>query len=259
MLGFMNPESLAETQRTGEAVFFSRSRNKLWKKGESSGHVLRVREMRVDCDADHSSYASKRSGRASVMKVTELLLPKVGADGGAQGHRRAHVRARKGLWTGENSMSRLKLGIPKGAYRTRRSIFFRVQLEDHAGSRSYVPAIDDAEIECLLVRAGDGALRRVRRARRGNHRSRLGSGNWRGRDELSELIYAKQRLARVRWSGCAGRLCDSGTAPLGKKSYRTEVVHIQKLSRQAWRKSPRGVFVARPKSKCRNLRTRLWK
>jgi len=33
-------------------VFFSRSRNKLWKKGESSGHVLRVREMRVDCDAD---------------------------------------------------------------------------------------------------------------------------------------------------------------------------------------------------------------
>ena len=52
MLGFMNQESLAETQRTGEVVFFSRSRSKLWKKGESSGHVLRVREMRVDCDAD---------------------------------------------------------------------------------------------------------------------------------------------------------------------------------------------------------------
>jgi phosphoribosyl-AMP cyclohydrolase len=52
MLGFMNSESLAETQRTGEVVFFSRSRHKLWKKGESSGHVLRVREMRVDCDAD---------------------------------------------------------------------------------------------------------------------------------------------------------------------------------------------------------------
>jgi phosphoribosyl-AMP cyclohydrolase len=52
MLGFMNPESLAQTKRTGEVVFFSRSRNRLWKKGESSGHVLRVREMRVDCDAD---------------------------------------------------------------------------------------------------------------------------------------------------------------------------------------------------------------
>ena len=52
MLGFMNSDSLVETQRTGEVVFFSRSRNKLWKKGESSGHVLRVREMHVDCDAD---------------------------------------------------------------------------------------------------------------------------------------------------------------------------------------------------------------
>lgn len=52
MLGFMNAASLAETQRSGEVVFFSRSRNKLWKKGESSGHVLKVREMRVDCDAD---------------------------------------------------------------------------------------------------------------------------------------------------------------------------------------------------------------
>jgi len=52
MLGFMNETALAETQRSGEVVFFSRSRNKLWKKGESSGHVLKVRELRIDCDAD---------------------------------------------------------------------------------------------------------------------------------------------------------------------------------------------------------------
>jgi phosphoribosyl-AMP cyclohydrolase len=52
MLGFMNEEALAETRRTREAVFYSRSRNRLWKKGESSGHVLRVREVLVDCDAD---------------------------------------------------------------------------------------------------------------------------------------------------------------------------------------------------------------
>ena len=52
MLGFMNAVSLAETQRSGEVVFFSRSRNKLWKKGESSGHILKVRELRIDCDAD---------------------------------------------------------------------------------------------------------------------------------------------------------------------------------------------------------------
>jgi phosphoribosyl-AMP cyclohydrolase len=52
MLGFMNDVAFAETQRSQEVVFFSRSRNRLWKKGESSGHVLKVRNIRVDCDAD---------------------------------------------------------------------------------------------------------------------------------------------------------------------------------------------------------------
>ena len=52
MLGFMNEESLEQTRASGEVVFFSRSRNKLWKKGESSGHVLKVRELLVDCDLD---------------------------------------------------------------------------------------------------------------------------------------------------------------------------------------------------------------
>ena len=52
MLGFMNEQSLAETQRCGEVVFFSRSRNTLWKKGESSGHLLKVREILLDCDGD---------------------------------------------------------------------------------------------------------------------------------------------------------------------------------------------------------------
>jgi phosphoribosyl-AMP cyclohydrolase len=52
MLGFMNAEAYAATRASGEVTFFSRSRNKLWRKGEQSGHVLRVREIRVDCDAD---------------------------------------------------------------------------------------------------------------------------------------------------------------------------------------------------------------
>jgi phosphoribosyl-AMP cyclohydrolase len=52
MLGFMNAEAYAATQSSGEVTFFSRSRNKLWRKGEQSGHVLRVREIRVDCDMD---------------------------------------------------------------------------------------------------------------------------------------------------------------------------------------------------------------
>jgi phosphoribosyl-AMP cyclohydrolase len=52
MLAYMNREALDETLRTGEACYFSRSRNALWRKGESSGHIQRVREIRIDCDAD---------------------------------------------------------------------------------------------------------------------------------------------------------------------------------------------------------------
>jgi len=52
MLGFVNQEALAITRRTGEVHFFSRSRQQLWKKGETSGHLLRVHEIRTDCDAD---------------------------------------------------------------------------------------------------------------------------------------------------------------------------------------------------------------
>ena len=52
MLGYVNPQALAETWKSGEVHFFSRSRNELWKKGETSGHVLRLKQALVDCDAD---------------------------------------------------------------------------------------------------------------------------------------------------------------------------------------------------------------
>jgi phosphoribosyl-AMP cyclohydrolase len=52
MLAYMNAESFEETLRTGKAVYFSRSRNRLWRKGEQSGHHQLVEEVRVDCDAD---------------------------------------------------------------------------------------------------------------------------------------------------------------------------------------------------------------
>ncbi|HET8612451.1 MAG TPA: phosphoribosyl-AMP cyclohydrolase [Sphingomonas sp.] len=52
MLAHMDAEALARTIATGEAHFWSRSRGRLWKKGETSGHVLKVREMRIDCDQD---------------------------------------------------------------------------------------------------------------------------------------------------------------------------------------------------------------
>lgn len=52
MVAHMNDEALRKTIASGEAWYFSRSRQKLWRKGESSGHVQRVRELRIDCDQD---------------------------------------------------------------------------------------------------------------------------------------------------------------------------------------------------------------
>lgn len=52
MFAWMNHEALEQTAATGNAVYWSRSRNKLWHKGEESGHIQKVKEIRLDCDAD---------------------------------------------------------------------------------------------------------------------------------------------------------------------------------------------------------------
>jgi len=61
MLAFMNREALARTAATGQAVYWSRSRQRLWHKGEKSGHFQQVHEMRLDCDND-----------VLLLKVTQL-------------------------------------------------------------------------------------------------------------------------------------------------------------------------------------------
>ena len=62
MVAHMNAEAVAKTIETGEAWYFSRSRKKLWKKGESSGHGQRVVELRVDCDQDALWLKVEQSG-----------------------------------------------------------------------------------------------------------------------------------------------------------------------------------------------------
>lgn len=52
MMAWMNREALQLTAKEGRAIYWSRSRNKLWRKGEESGHVQKLHEMRLDCDAD---------------------------------------------------------------------------------------------------------------------------------------------------------------------------------------------------------------
>ncbi|HEY2906751.1 MAG TPA: phosphoribosyl-AMP cyclohydrolase [Vicinamibacterales bacterium] len=66
MVAFMNEQALAETRRTGRATFFSRSRNRLWTKGETSGNTLEVVETLVDCDDDTVLLRVKRHGEGNV-------------------------------------------------------------------------------------------------------------------------------------------------------------------------------------------------
>ena len=66
MVGFMNEQALADTRRTGYATFFSRTRAKLWTKGETSGNKLQVLEILVDCDEDTVLLKVKRLGSGNV-------------------------------------------------------------------------------------------------------------------------------------------------------------------------------------------------
>ena len=71
MVGFMNEVALAETRRSGFATFFSRSRNALWTKGETSGNRLEVVEILVDCDDDTVLVKVKRLGDGNVCHTGE--------------------------------------------------------------------------------------------------------------------------------------------------------------------------------------------
>ena len=65
MLAYISPESWAETLKSGYATYFSRSRNKLWKKGESSGNLQKVHQILVDCDRDTVIFKVDQIGGAA--------------------------------------------------------------------------------------------------------------------------------------------------------------------------------------------------
>jgi phosphoribosyl-AMP cyclohydrolase len=71
MVGFMNETALAETRRTGFATFFSRTRNTLWMKGETSGNRLEVKDILVDCDDDTVLLKVTRLGDGNVCHTGE--------------------------------------------------------------------------------------------------------------------------------------------------------------------------------------------
>jgi phosphoribosyl-AMP cyclohydrolase len=80
MVAFMNQEALDLTQATGIAHFWSRSRQQLWKKGETSGHVLTVRELLVDCDQDALVIVAEPAGPACHTGAVSCFYRRVSGD-----------------------------------------------------------------------------------------------------------------------------------------------------------------------------------
>jgi phosphoribosyl-AMP cyclohydrolase len=80
MLAHMDAEALAKTRETGLAHFHSRSRGRLWMKGESSGHVLRVEEIRVDCDQDALLLIVRPAGPACHTGATSCFYRRLDGD-----------------------------------------------------------------------------------------------------------------------------------------------------------------------------------
>jgi phosphoribosyl-AMP cyclohydrolase len=81
MVAHLNAEALERTLTTGEAHFWSRSRGRLWKKGETSGNVLRVVEMRVDCDQDALWLKVQAAGPACHTGERSCFYRRVDGDG----------------------------------------------------------------------------------------------------------------------------------------------------------------------------------
>ena len=81
MVAHMNREALAATMANGEATFFSRSRGRLWKKGETSGHVMRVVEARIDCDQDAVWLRCEPAGPACHTGEASCFYRRIGPDG----------------------------------------------------------------------------------------------------------------------------------------------------------------------------------
>lgn len=80
MVAFMDAQALEKTRETGLAHFHSRSRGKLWLKGETSGHFLRVQEMRVDCDQDALVMLCKPEGPACHTGAPSCFYRKLDGD-----------------------------------------------------------------------------------------------------------------------------------------------------------------------------------
>ncbi len=216
MVGFMNETALAETRRTGFATFFSRTRNTLWMKGETSGNKLEVKEILVDCDDDTVLVKVKRLGDGIVC------------------HTGTRTCFRPTLHQHE---ARLKLGIPKGSLQDATvQLFARAGFNIYVSSRSYFPTVDDPELECMLIRAqemaryvSDGVLDAGLTGQDWIAEHEAGDGRTGVLSSLADLIYAKQSFGKVKWVLAAPEDSPFKTAKdLEGKTVATELVRATK-------------------------------
>ena len=91
MVAHMNREAWDETLASGKAVYFSRARRRLWRKGEESGNIQHVREIFVDCDARHRAIEGRASWRRRVPRGISVLLLSPGHAERFEGRRQASI------------------------------------------------------------------------------------------------------------------------------------------------------------------------
>ncbi len=198
MVGFMNEEAFQKTVQSGYATFYSRSRNKLWMKGESSGHRLVVKAIPTDCDADVLRQV-EAIGPGVCHEGYESCFFRQLSDGEWRDDRIAHVRTRGRLR--RQVMVKLKLGIPKGSLENATvDLFRRAGFNITVTSRSYFPSSTIRKSS-----ACSSARRRWRATWKtacSTRASPAATGSWRTTPNVvtvADLIYAKQSFGKVRW------------------------------------------------------------
>jgi phosphoribosyl-AMP cyclohydrolase / phosphoribosyl-ATP pyrophosphohydrolase len=115
MLAYANRDALDRTLSTGLAHYFSRSRGTLWQKGETSGHIQRVTEVRLDCDGDAVLYRAEQQGPACHTGTrtcfSSVISGAAGRDSGADQDPGGHVLSRLAVTIGQRAEQR-----PSGSY-----------------------------------------------------------------------------------------------------------------------------------------------
>ncbi len=193
--------------KTGRVCYYSRSRERLWRKGEESGNVQEVKAIYFDCDADTLLIKVNQVGGAACHEgyrscFFRQVVP-------VQTKRRSSVsvcsirnRSTRKQVMSENNV--LKLGIPAGSLQqSTAELFERAGYNIKFSSRSYYPTIDDDEIECLLIRAQEMA----RYVEQGVLDAGITGHDWVVETEaevveVCELVFSKVSRRPVRWVLC---------------------------------------------------------